>query len=245
MQPAPVFVEGRLSPRGLEMLRRFFAAFYTVCARMTINGRENVPGSGGFVLATSHFSRFDVPLLFVALPGVRWVIFAADKYYQKPFFRWLVESVDCLWVKRGETSHATVVAAIQALRQGRALGLAPEGTRSKTGTLQLGKPGAAFIAMTAGVPIVPVAIAGTEQLAAALKRMKRVQLTVTFGSPFTIATPPLGEQMHRKQVLEAGTTEIMCRIAAMLPPPQRGVYAEHPRVRELAATPQNIGGTYP
>ena len=245
MQPAPVFVEGRLSPRGLEMLRRFFAAFFAVCAKVTINGRENVPGSGGFVLSANHFSRFDVPLIFASLPGHRWVVFAADKYYHRPFFRWLVESVDCLWVKRGETSHQTVMAAIQALRQGKVLGLAPEGTRSKTGTLQLGKPGAAFIAMTAGVPIVPAAITGTEQLAAALKRMKRVQLTMTFGSPFTIDAPPLGEQMNRKRLLEESTTEIMCRIAAMLPPPQRGVYAEHPRVRELAATPQDIGGTYP
>lgn len=243
MQRAPVFVPGRLSPRWLEALRRIVALLLAIGGGVTVRGRGNLPATGGFVLAANHTSRFDPPVVFTALPGRRWVIMAADKYYPKLFFRWIIECVDCLWVRRGETSHQTVQAAIQALRRGATLGLSPEGTRSKTGTLQAGKTGTAFMALTAGVPVVPVAITGTERLASALKRLRRVHMTVTFGSPFTIQAPATGEPVSRKRLLEDGTTEIMCRIAAMLPPEQRGVYAEHPRVSELLAKMRETGGS--
>jgi 1-acyl-sn-glycerol-3-phosphate acyltransferase len=110
--------------------------------------------------------------------------------------------------------------------------VAPEGTRSLTGGLLPGKTGAAFLALSAGVPVVPVAITGTEKVARALLRLRRAPLSITYGQPLWLGTPGQRERADQAR-LEAGTTEIMCRIAAMLPPEYRGVYADHPRVKEL------------
>jgi 1-acyl-sn-glycerol-3-phosphate acyltransferase len=83
----------------------------------------------------------------------------------------------------------------------------------------------------ADVPIVPVAVTNTQQLGAAMLRWDRIPLTVTFGKPYKL--PPAPHGRLNEAHLEFCTTEIMCRIAALLPPEYRGVYAGHPRVAEL------------
>ncbi len=105
----------------------------------------------------------------------------------------------------------------------------PEGTRSPTGALIEGKTGAAFLALAAGVPVVPCAITGAEKLGWAIRRLRRIKLTVTYGPAFRLSQP--GERARRdEQGLQAATIEIMCRIAALLPPEQRGAYADPPPV---------------
>ena len=228
MPDEPIFVRGHLSPRALELLRRAMAFLFWLFTRIEARGMENVPASGGMILCVNHLSRFDAPLIFTRLPGRRLTAFAADTYRRNPFFRWIVEAVDAVWVRRGAIMPTTIRAAIQALREGRILGVAPEGTRSRTThALQKGKTGAAFLALEAGVPIVPAAITGAEHLSRNLPRLRRTRLTVTFGQPFTLTGPKDSAN------LEAQTTEIMCRIAALLPEEYRGVYAGEARVREL------------
>jgi 1-acyl-sn-glycerol-3-phosphate acyltransferase len=143
----------------------------------------------------------------------------------------ILESVNCIWVRRGAIGPSTIRAAIQVLRAGHVLGVAPEGTRSPTRALQPGKTGAVFLAVSAGVPIVPIAITGTEK-AVEVFTLRRPRLTVTVGQPITF-TLPTGGRRPDAQILEDHTAELMCRIAAMLPPEYRGVYAEHPRLKEL------------
>ncbi len=133
---------------------------------------------------------------------------------------------------------------LKALRQmialmeaGNAMVIAPEGTRSRTGALIEGKPGAAYLAARSGFPVVPVAITGTEDRVffGNLRRFRKSRITLTGGKPFTI--PPLPRE-NRDQALREATDEIMCRIAALLPERYRGVYANHPRLKELLAQPQ-------
>ncbi len=225
----PVFVPGRLSPRNVDRVRAVMRFLFGLFADVEVHGLEHIP-PGGCLLCPNHLSRFDAGLVFCLLRGRNVTAFAADKYRPQPFFRAIVEMVDAIWVNRGAIGPSTIRAALQTLRDGRLLGLAPEGTRSATRALQPGKHGAALLAATAGVPIVPVAITGTEHMAEAIKRFRRARLTVTLGEPFPL--PPLtGDQ--RAQKLDTYTDEIMCRIAALLPEPYRGVYADHPRLAEL------------
>lgn len=224
-----VYVRGWMPAWLLEAFRLFVVLAFKAIARVDVRGQENLPASGGFIISPNHLSYFDAPLVLLALKGRRLAVFAADKYRSHPFFRLILEGVDCIWAQRGSSSPATVKAGIRSLQAGRVLGVAPEGTRSRSGALLPGRTGAVFLAMAAGVPIVPGAITGTQQVSANLRRLRRTRLTLTLGRPleFPAGTRPTPAQ------LETHTTELMCRIAAMLPPDYRGAYADHPRVEQL------------
>jgi 1-acyl-sn-glycerol-3-phosphate acyltransferase len=98
--------------------------------------------------------------------------------------------------------------------------------------------GTGYLAAKAGVPIIPAALTGTEDhlVKARLRRLQRVPVKLNVGKPFIL--PPLPVR-NREAVLEQYTEEIMCQIAALLPPAYWGVYTEHPRLKELLA---NDGG---
>jgi 1-acyl-sn-glycerol-3-phosphate acyltransferase len=110
--------------------------------------------------------------------------------------------------------------------------IAPEGTRSRTGALIEAKPGVSYLATKLNRPIVPVAITGTEDnnLFGNLKRLRRSRITLTAGEAFSLPSLP---RENRDEVLKRYTDEIMCHIAALLPETYRGVYADHPRLKEL------------
>lgn len=241
VSPEPTFVKGRMPPAGLTLLRRIIGFLFWIFARVTVQGVENVPTTSGCLITMNHLSRFDAPLVFVMLSSRALTALVADTYRPQLFFRWIVEMVDVIWVKRGAITPSTIKAAVRALREGRITGIAPEGTRSQnTHALQPGKTGAAFLALMADVPIVPVVVTNTEHLGAAMKRWHRIPLTVTFGEAYKLPPSPSGrpDEPH----LEACTTEIMCRIAALLPPEYRGVYADHPRTMELLAADRSADG---
>jgi 1-acyl-sn-glycerol-3-phosphate acyltransferase len=231
MSEQPVFVRARLSPRGIEGLRRVYKALYSLIATVEVRGLENVP-PGGALMCPNHLSRFDPPLVFTFLPGRRPVVFNADTYRSSLFFRTVMQLVDVIWVNRGAISPGAIKAAIRALNEGAMLGIAPEGTRSKTGGLQEGKTGVAYLAYASGAPIVPIALTNTDKISKRLKQLKRTPLTVTFGEPIRLAEPGRRVRPTNEQ-LEEATDEIMCRLAAMLPPEYRGVYADHPRTLAL------------
>ena len=113
------------------------------------------------------------------------------------------------------------------------LGIAPEGTRSHIGGLIRAKTAAAYLADKAGVPVIPVAISGTERAVWRALCLLRPRITIQFGEPLNL--PPIGRE-EREATLQSNTDEIMCRIAAMLPEKYRGVYAGHPRLKERQAS---------
>jgi 1-acyl-sn-glycerol-3-phosphate acyltransferase len=103
------------------------------------------------------------------------------------------------------------------------VGISPEGRRSPTGALITAQPGAAFLAARAQVPILPVAITNTKHLAAALKRGRRITISIRVGEAFSL--PPLGGLAQKRQ-LQIYTDLMMTRLAALLPPEYRGAYAD-------------------
>jgi 1-acyl-sn-glycerol-3-phosphate acyltransferase len=230
MTDEPIFERGRLTRGQLEWLKRVFQFLFWIFTRIEVRGLENLPAAGGLILCPNHLSRFDTPFVFICLPTRRFTGFAGHNYRRNWFFRWILTSVDMIWVRRGAITPSTIKAAFEALRAEGWLGVAPEGTRSPTGALQKGRSGAAFLAAESGAPILPIAITGTELLSRNMPRLRRTTLTVTYGKPFTL--PPL-ERGRREAQLEEYTLEIMCRIAALLPEQYRGVYAGEKRVAAL------------
>jgi 1-acyl-sn-glycerol-3-phosphate acyltransferase len=213
-----------------DTLRKLVYVILKVIARVEFVGVENIPPTGGIILATNHMSRIDTPLLFINPVRPDITALVTDKYQDYAFFRWFTNTAGGIWIDRTKADFAAFRQAIEAIKAGKALGIAPEGTRSTTASLQEAKEGTALLAVRAHTAVVPVAIAGTELAVAQFKRLRRPRLVIHFGKPLP---PPELPRENRDEVLQRYTDEIMCQMAAMLPPSYRGFYANHPRLKEI------------
>jgi 1-acyl-sn-glycerol-3-phosphate acyltransferase len=203
-----------------RIVKMITSLLYRLLARIEIVGVENVPQEGPYIVICNHLSSFDPPLLLIALP-IRMMVLAADKYRNHPIFGPVMSSMGTIYVQRGEVDRQALRACLDFLRGGGIIGIAPEGTRSPTGALQEGRTGVAYLASRAEVPILPVAVTGTEKMPANLKRLRRGQVKAVIGEPFTL---PVTERKARSRHLKEFTELIMRRLADMLPEEYRGVY---------------------
>ena len=215
-----------------ETLRKLLARIILSLTRTTFSGTEYLPPEGGVLVATNHISRLDTLLLFINPGRTDITALVADKYKDDPLFKWILDTGGIIWLDRENADFGAVRAAVVALKAGRALGIAPEGTRSPIAQLQEGKQGITLVAIKAGVPIVPVGIAGTENVFVKALTLQFPRIAVRFGPAFSL--PPL-DRDHRDEQMKQYTAEIMCHIASVLPENYRGVYKDHPRLKELLA----------
>ena len=216
------------SDRVYYAVRAVFNALANLFIKPEYVGRENIPAEGAYLVTTNHLSFFDSVLIFCVIPH-RLVALGADKWRRTPGLVQFLEMLGIIWVARGEADTDAIKATLAVLKRGGHLGMAPEGTRSKSGVLQPGKGGAAYLADRARVPILPIGQAGTETVLKSWKRLRRPRVRVAIGPAYTL--PYTGRAKGPQ--LDAFTEEIMCRIAVLLPEAYRGHYAGHLRVAEL------------
>lgn len=202
-----------------------------VIARVEIHGIENLP-QGGFILASNHLGRLDSAILYYAIEREDVIMPVAEKYKTHWLYGPLVRSLGGFFINRFEADLAAIREILRRMKKGGIFVIAPEGTRSKTESLQQAHSGVAFFASKTGAPVVPIAMTGTEDrlILENLKRLRRSHIVVRAGKPIRVR---LDESLGREQALDAATDDIMCRIAAMLPEKYRGVYAHHPRLEQI------------
>ena len=198
-------------------LRTFARFIYFLKLNLRVIGRENVPKEGAFIIASNHLSWMDVPLVPSFLK--RKVVYMAKEelFYGK--VGWLVRFLGAFPVKRGEADRQSLRAADTELKAGKIFMIFPEGTRSKTRQLGKGHVGLGMIALRAGVPVVPVAVWGSEYT---FKKL-RPRVTISYGKPLLLT--PRGQKITREDIEEA-TEKVMRAIAAMMPPEYRGRYGD-------------------
>ena len=215
-----------------SLIRFLIRLLVPVVMRLEVIGKENLPASGAFIAAANHLGVLDPVLVYYLLDRQDIILIIAEKHSKYTFVRWLVRSLDAIYIDRYNADMAVMRKVLKRLRKGGVLVIAPEGTRSRSGTLLEGKQGASYLAAKAGVPVVPVGGIGTEDrlFLTNLKRLRKTPVTVRIGKPFRLPSLP---REDREAILQTDTIEIMCRIAALLPPEYRGVYADHPRLQEL------------
>ena len=186
-----------------------------------VRGRKNVPGQGPLLVVANHLHIADPPTIGVSL-GRKTRFMAKKELFQPRFISYFISGFGAFPVRRGQLDRQAIRQAEQTLSQGLALIMFPESSRSKNAQLHPGYHGSALIALRTGVPVLPVAITGSEKVKGATWWLRRPRLTVNIGQPFQL--PAIDGKITRKE-LEKMTDIIMGHIAELLPAEYRGSYA--------------------
>ena len=222
-----------MSARSYRISHGVVAPLSKALWRPTITGRDNVPPTGGVLIASNHLSFIDSFAIPIAAP--RPVAFLAKSDYftgtgvsgavRRAFFA----NSNAIPVDRHSSRAAqeSLDAALLVLRQGGGFGIYPEGTRSRDGRLYRGRTGVAHLALTAGAPVVPVGLTGTDKLQPVGARLPRVvPITVEFGQPIEVAGRYDGVPLGKARRLL--TDEIMAAIQRLSGQQPAGVYNDRP-----------------
>lgn len=197
----------------------------SVAARVRVEGLADLPRSGPLIVVVNHLSNADPPLVVGWLTpalGRPMHILAKESLFVGPVGA-LLRSQGVTPVRAGGSDMEAFRAARSVLERGEVLCIFPEGTRSRSGVLQAAKPGVAMLATRANAPILPVGISGSDRFLGPGRRVPwfRAPITLRVGRPFRLTMDPA---QPRRTGLQAGTEEIMRRIAALVDERHRGRY---------------------
>jgi 1-acyl-sn-glycerol-3-phosphate acyltransferase len=201
--------------------RGLLIGLFKLFTRWQVKGKENIPEEGPVLLVANHLNLADPPLLGVSLKR-RVIFMAKEELFHSRLSAYFLGGFGSFPVHRGKLDRRALRSSQQVLADGQILVMFPEASRSRSARLQTALPGSALIACRSGVPILPVGIIGTEQLRGVGCLFRRPRVTINIGKPFSL--PPVKGKLTREKLVEY-TDIIMRRIAELLPPKYRGVYA--------------------
>jgi len=222
---------GTLRGRWFVLVRAIVLVVLRPTIGLRIEGLEHVPASGPVLVICNHLHNADPVLISASFP--RPLHFMAKReLFQIPVIGWVIRGVGAFPVDRGKADRAALRRAEAALKQGIAVGMFPEGTRSVSRSLQRALPGAALVALRAQVPILPLVITGSERLPGNGAKARRAAgladrdpghqgVRVRIGQPFHLPSPPGSGRLSSEAAIEL----MMAEVARLLPPDYRGVYA--------------------
>jgi 1-acyl-sn-glycerol-3-phosphate acyltransferase len=219
--PYPVFI----------VLRVILVFLCRLLLGMRLEGLERVPRKGPLLIVSNHLHNADAVIVSIACPRPLHFM-AKEELLKVPFIGRLIRLGGAFPVRRGKSDRNAIRRAVETLDQGIALGMFPEGTRSRSWHMEPALPGAGLVAIMGKAKILPIAITGTETLpfnGAKGRRVRpwyvRPRVKLVFGEPF--ALPEVTESGTRMSA-DAATELMMRRVAALLPEHYKGVYGDSP-----------------
>ena len=193
-----------------------------ITCRIDAPDLHEIPKTGPLIVISNHTGQIEVPVLFAFLQPRKLTGWAKVETWDNWFLHWVFNLWGMIPIRRGEADMKALRQALTALENGAILGIAPEGTRNKTGILRRALPGVVIIALHSGAPILPIAHWGGEVFLKNLKRLKRTDFHVRVGEPFRLDTAGVKVTAEMRQEI---VDEMMFRIAALLPEEYRGEYS--------------------
>lgn len=182
-----------------------------------------VPEKGPLIVACNHINFMDAPLLYTHLQPRNVTGFAKAETWDNPALGFLFDLWGAIPIQRGEVDTKAFRRGLEALQQGKILGVAPEGTRSRHGKLGRGLPGIITLAYHSKAPVLPLVFYGVEQLGENIKELKRTDFHIRVGRLFTLTFP---QGKMDRELRKLMVDEIMYQIAALLPHEYRGYYSD-------------------
>ncbi len=192
----------------------FAKGVYDACFRGEVIGTEHIPTSGPFLIASSHASLLDPPIVGCQVSR-QMRFFARKTLWNLSLMSWWLNKVETIPVDRDSGDVGAIRRVLQALAENRAIVLFPEGTRSPDGHLQKPKAGVGLMACKTGAPVVPCRIYGSDEAFGKGMKIPRfgTSVTVVFGPP--IPASEYDAKEAGKERYQVSSERIMARIAAL------------------------------
>ncbi|NQS75879.1 MAG: 1-acyl-sn-glycerol-3-phosphate acyltransferase [Peptococcaceae bacterium] len=186
-----------------RLLKFLATVILAVVRRWDVQGKENLPTGGGFILVANHVSYWD-PVVVICAFKRKVHYMAKAELFKIPVIGYVLRISGAFPVRRDKSDRRAIRTALRLLKEGEMVGVFPEGTRSHTGNLLRPHLGAAMLAGKANVPMVPVALIGTRGV------FGRVRMV--------IGTPIIREGSGKitKEDLEKNSDLVMGQIASMI-----------------------------
>ena len=213
-------------------MRQGIRLAFKVLSRLRVEGRENMPAAGPLLVVANHFHFLDPVAVICVTPWPLDFLAGLQMVNAPPAVTFLPKMWGVYSVRRGGASRDAMRAAIAVLGQKGVLGVMPEGGNWAS-VLRTARPGAAYLAVETGAPLLPIGLDGLLEFFPALRQRRQPTVTVRIGRPFG-PFQATGHGRERRQQLGEIGHEIMRHIAELIPPERRGVYSDDPVLRAAA-----------
>lgn len=203
-----------------SLMRTLFRIVFKIDAREL----RKLPSEGPAVIMSNHTSNLEGPAYYVFIQPARATALGKIELWKNPFTRFFMQVWNIIPLRRGQVDRKAIRKTMQALDDRYIIGIAPEGKRSRDGSMRQAHPGVALLASRKRVPIYPVAHWGFVDFLPCLKRLRRARVSFRVGEPFCVKQSDSGRPSSNE--LREITDEMMYRLAALLPEHLRGYYAD-------------------
>jgi 1-acyl-sn-glycerol-3-phosphate acyltransferase len=194
-----------------------------VMCRVDKSDLHKIPQKGPVIAYSNHTGSIEVPIIFTELLPRPVTGIAKVETWDGWFLNFIFNQWEIIPIHRGEADMAAMRKSLEALEKGYILGIAPEGTRNKTGAMIKAQPGIVTLAQRSGATLIPLGNWGGENFLKNLKHLKRTDFNIRVGEPFKVNTR--GERMTG-ELRQRIADEMMYKVAELLPERYRGVYGD-------------------